>query len=140
MLALWNNFRELDRELSAFDEMRREMDWFFSGRTLGPRIKLIENDDELVVRAVVPGIEEKDLEITLERGTLTIRGERKEDPPKGWKALRKERGSLRFSHSFMLPSRVDGEKAKASLKEGVLELVLPKAEEAKPRQIPVATA
>jgi HSP20 family protein len=148
MLALWRNGPTLDR---SFDEFRREMDrllWdfdrgFFSSRPLyrgTPRVTLSEKEDAFVVRAEVPGVAEKDLEISLDRGVLTIRGERSHETGEGSKVLRRERGSLRFSHSFTLPCRVDAESAKASLKDGVLELVLEKAEEEKPRQIPVASA
>lgn len=145
MLALWNNYRGLNRRRSSLDEVRREMDRLFYdfNRDLwpaGPELRLVENESELVIRAELPGVAEKDLEITLERGTLTIRGERKDEPPRGYTAVRRERRSMRFSHSYSLPARVDSEKATAMLEDGVLVLTLPKAEESKPRQIPVATA
>jgi len=148
MLALWNNYRGLDRRRSSFDEMRREMDrlfWdldrgFLSGRAPGPEFRIVENEDEFVIKGELPGVAEKDLEITLDGGTLTIRGERGNEAPEGHRPLRRERGTLRFSHSYMLPARVDSGKATARLEDGILVLTLPKAEEAKPRQIPVATA
>jgi HSP20 family protein len=147
MLALWNNYGGLNRRRSSFDEMRREMDrllWdldrgFLSGRSQGPDFRLVEKEDELVIEAELPGVAGKDLEITLDGGTLTIRGERGNEAPEGYRAVRRERGTLRFSHSYMLPARVDSGKATAKLEDGVLVLTLPKAEEAKPRQIPVAT-
>ena len=145
MLALWNNHRGLNRRRSSFDEMRREMDRLFYdfNRDLwpaGPEFRLEEKESELVITAELPGVAEKDLDITLERGTLTVRGERRDTTPEGYKAVRRERRSMKFSHSYSLPARVDSEKATARLEDGVLVLTLPKAEESKPKQIPVATA
>lgn len=147
MLALWNNYGGLSRRRSSFDEMRREMDrllWdldrgYLTGRTQGPDFRLVENENELVIKAELPGVSEKDLEITLDGAALTIRGERGNEAPEGYRAVRRERGTLRFSHSYMLPARVDSGKATARLEDGVLVLTLPKAEEAKPRQIPVVS-
>jgi HSP20 family protein len=152
MLALWNDCRGMNRRRSSLDGMRREMDrlfydfdrGFFSNRprgwSSGPTFKLTESDEELVIKGELPGVAKKDLEITLDRGTLTIRGERKDEPPEGYAAVRRERRSLRFSHSYRLPVHVDSGKAEAKLEDGVLVLTLPRAEESKARQIPVATA
>jgi len=142
MLALWRN--DLGSALDLFDRMRREMDrlsWDLdAGFTGMPRVTLAEKDDEIVVRAEVPGFAQKDLEISLDRGVLVIRGERKKEEKEDRKVLHRERGSLAFSHSCTLPCKVDGAGATASLKDGVMEIRLPKAEEEKPRRIAVASA
>lgn len=152
MLTKWSDFglSDMDRTFSAMRELRREMDRFFSdfdqgfglGRSLGlgggPRTNLFDTGSALVVQAEVPGVDQNDLNISVDQGTLTIRGERKDQVPEGYAVHRKERGAFQFSRAFTLPCKVDTEKVKASLKNGILELTLPKAVEAQPRQIQVS--
>ncbi|MDJ0763584.1 MAG: Hsp20/alpha crystallin family protein [Myxococcota bacterium] len=155
MLTRWNdfgfgNFGEITRTFSALDELRREMDRMFGGldravepRRLstaltGPRVNLLDTGSALMVKAEVPGVEEKDLQISLEEGSLTIRGERKDEAPEGYAVHRKERGAFTFSRAFTLPCKVDAEKTTAVLKNGVLELTMPKVPEAQPRQIQIS--
>ena len=91
----------------------------------------------LVVQADVPGLAEKDLQISLNQDVLTISGERKVQAPEGYAVDRQERASVKFSRSFTLPTRVDGEKSTAEVKNGVLTVTLAKTPEAQPRQISV---
>lgn len=156
MLTRWNDlgFGELDRGFAALNELRREIDRIFDpsdrGKTIGeivrplhsrwPRISLYDNGKELELRAEVPGFTDKDLNITIEQSSLTIRGERKEEAPKGYSVHRQERSSLQFARSFTLPTLINTEKVEATLKNGILELKLPKAEEAQPRQIQVQSS
>lgn len=159
MLVKWNDFgnQPLDRTLSVFDELRREMDRVFDEfhrdfgfampsfglgtpfevRSLGPKFQLADEGDALVVKAELPGMSEKDLSISLEPGTVTIRGERKDDTPEGYFAHRKERSAYSFSRAFSLPCKIDADKAEATLKNGILTLSLKKADDAKPRHIEV---
>lgn len=108
----------------------------FEGRT--PRVDLIDRENELVVRAEIPGVKKEDLEVTLGDNTITVRGttsvEKKEE--KG-DYFRQEISSGTFSRTLGLPSEVDGSKAKASYQDGVLEVTLPKAAGAKRRKIAV---
>jgi HSP20 family protein len=136
MLALWRDLADLERALWNVDRSFGPRSWYRGT----PRVTLSEGEHELVVRAEVPGVAGKDLEISLEKDVLTIRGERRQETPEGHRVHRRERGSLRFSHSFTLPARVDAGKASARLANGVLTLTLPRASEDMPRQIPVATA
>lgn len=158
MLTRWNELGlgGLDRELSALNDLRNQMDRLFldfeRGWGLGrepreesgwvassgwPRIALYDAGPELRLRAEVPGVSEKDLDISVEQSSLTIRGERATAVPEGYSVHRQERGARRFARSFTLPCRVDAEKVTANLKHGVLEMSLPKVVEEQPRQIQV---
>jgi len=152
-----NYYSDFDRTFAAMDELRRRMDRMFEevepppraqlrgdfeqppGYVGGPRFHLFDVGKALVVKADLPGLAEKDLQISLNQDVLTLSGERKPDAHEGYTVHRKERASLRFSRSFTLPSKVDPEKTTAALKHGVLTLTLSKAPEAQPRQITVTT-
>jgi HSP20 family protein len=152
-----NYFSDFDRTFAAMDELRRRMDRLFEEAEPppraqlrgdfeqppryvgGPRFHLFDVGNALVVKADLPGLAEKDLQISLNQDVLTLSGERKPDAHEGCTVHRKERASLRFSRSFTLPSKVDPEKTTAALKNGVLTLTLSKAPEAQPRQIAVTT-
>jgi len=146
MLARWNDFGRL----SAFDQIRREMDrmWADHGSSgqerswlpTGPRIEIFDEDDTLVVRAEVPGFAQDDLEITVDRGVLVLKGKREDKVPDGYAVRRKERGAMSFTRAFTLPTRVKGQEAEARLDKGVLEIRIPHAEEAKPQKIEVREA
>ncbi|MEZ0238109.1 MAG: Hsp20/alpha crystallin family protein [Methylophilaceae bacterium] len=104
-----------------------------------PNVDVIDRDDEIAVRAEVPGIDKKDLDISLSDNILTIKGqtqtEKKEE--KG-DYHRHEISSSSFARSVTLPAAVDASKANAALKDGVLEITLPKLESCKRRNISVA--
>ncbi len=101
-------------------------------------LDVVENDNEYVVKASLPGLNPEDLEITYSGNTLTIKGEIKseEEEKKGTYHIRERRyGS--FARSITLPSAIKEEKIEANYEAGVLKLTLPKAEEAKPKRIAV---
>jgi len=107
-------------------------------RPWSPAVDIIENDNELVLKADVPGVEMKDIDIQLENGTLTVRGERKferEDKNKGFHRMERIYGT--FVRYFTLPETVDPEHVKAAYEAGVLTITLPKKEIAKPKAIKV---
>lgn len=154
MLTRWNDFGfgDLDRTFLALGELRDEMERAFSDfdrgfglrriygdAHAGPRTEITDNGEALVVKAEVPGMDEKDLDVTLEGKALTIRGKRDVGKMDGYTVHRRERGAFEFSRAFSLPCKVDGEKVSASLKNGILELTLPKVPDAKPRQITIGT-
>ena len=94
-----------------------------------------------MLKAELPGIDPKDVDVQVENNVLTLRGERKLDSEvKRESYHRVERSYGAFSRSFTLPTVVDTEKIKAEYKDGVLRLVLPKKEEAKPKQISISVA
>jgi HSP20 family protein len=107
----------------------------WSGRF--PRLSFADTGAGLVLEADLPGLGEKDVQLSIHQEVLTISGERKQDAPPGSYVHRQERRPVRFSRSFALPCKVDPEKSTASLKNGVLTLTLAKASEAQPRQITV---
>lgn len=109
--------------------------------TWAPAVDIFETEQELVVKADVPEIDPKDLDIRVENNILTIRGERKFEKKSEEKDyLRVERSYGAFSRSFSLANTVNAEAIKADYQNGVLTLSIPKREEAKPRQIKVNVA
>ena len=103
-----------------------------------PACNTYEDEQGFWVEAAVPGMERKDIDIVIEDGVLTVKGERKDEHGESNKAyFTREIGWGTFSRSFRLPTNVDPNKVSASYKEGVLTLALPKLEEAKPRRITI---
>lgn len=103
-----------------------------------PTSDIVEKTDEILITAELPGIEEKDVEVQIENGVLTIQGERKaekETEEKGFRRIERAYGS--FFRSFTLPPNVEPEKIAANFANGVLEVHIPKSESAKPRAIKV---
>jgi HSP20 family protein len=130
--------RRMDRlfdEIQPDREAGRDVERLWSGRF--PRLSFTDTGAGLVLEADLPGLGEKDVQISIHQDVLTLRGERKEDSPPGAYVHRQERRPVRFSRSFALPCKVDPEKSTASMKNGVLTLTLAKATEAQPRQIAV---
>jgi HSP20 family protein len=107
----------------------------FTGWT--PALDLYQNNDNVLALVELPGMRKEDIEISLHDGTLTIGGERKEGAGEGDSATRTERPTGKFRRSIALPTRVDANKVNANYKDGILTVTLPKAEEAKPKQIQV---
>lgn len=103
-----------------------------------PRVDIEETDDEYLIKAEIPGIEKKDVKVTLENNILTICGERREETESKKKNyLRRESAYGSFCRSFNLPHAIDAKKIKASFKDGILNINVPKTEEAKPKQIDI---
>ncbi len=139
-LIPWRPLRDLKREM---DRLWNE---FFGREALPeifetewvPAVDISETKDAVVVRADVPGIDPKDLEITLTGNLLSIRGEKRQDKEeKGENFYRVERSYGGFVRSVQIPTEVDPEKIEATYKNGVLKITLPKKAEAKGKQIPV---
>src|ERR1700688_2376373 len=102
-------------------------------RPWAPTVDIFETENELVLKADVPGVDEKDIDIRIENGTLLLKGERKferDEKNKGFHRLERSYGS--FVRYFTVPETVDTENVKADFKHGVLTVVLPKKEIAKP--------
>jgi HSP20 family protein len=112
---------------------------------LAPRMDYSETDDAIRLRAEMPGLDEKDIDVSLEEGVLTIKGEHAEerdekDEEKGFQHVETYRGS--FHRALRLPVEVDEDAVEAAYKNGILTVTLPKRPEAKPevRSIPVSTS
>ena len=119
---------------SAFSRLLTEPQ---GNRPWAPSVDIYETQNELVLKADVPGMSEKDVQVTLNESGLSISGERKVVPPEGYSAHRQERTSVSFSRSLTLPCKVNPEQTQAQVKNGVLTVTLAKAPEAQPRQIAV---
>jgi HSP20 family protein len=131
-----------------FSSLRRAMDrvfddfgrggWRGSEAELTFPIDLFETEDSVTVKAVLPGINPEDVEISVSEGVLTVKGEsRLEQTSERENYYRQEIRYGAFSRSIPLPSRVNHEQAEAKFKDGVLMVTLPKAEEVRPKQIKI---
>jgi HSP20 family protein len=104
-----------------------------------PAVDIYETVDSIVIKAELPDVDQKDIDVRIEDNTLTIRGERRhEDEVKKENYHRIERYFGSFQRSFSLPATVDQEKVAAACDKGVLTITLPKREETKPKQINIA--
>lgn len=110
---------------------------FFNGWV--PSVDVLEDKNNVIVRAEVPGMHKEDIEISLHEGVLSLTGERKAENgnTENGQVYRTERFYGRFHRTITLPKPVANDKVKAQYKEGLLTITLPKTEEAKPRQIEV---
>ena len=109
-----------------------------STRTWAPPVDIYENADHIVLKADLPGIDPKDVEIRVEDNTLYLKGERKfEQEVKEENYHRVERSYGAFARSFSLPNSIAAEKVVAEYKDGLLTLTMPKREEAKPKTIKI---
>ena len=147
MLTRWNPTREASnlsqRMERLFDEMMGRGLWRDSDeRSLRgswmPAINILEREDAMVITADLPGLKAEDVEVTVEEGTLSIRGERRlEEAAEGETYHRVERLYGVFERNFSLPNSVDVEKIEARFNNGEMVLTLPKREESKPRSVKI---
>ncbi len=136
----WDPFDELntlrnrmDRVLGRFTEEHEEP---IVGAKWAPLADIFETKDAFIVRAELPGFDEKDINVEIENGVLTTNGERKFETRTEEKGYRKiERSYGKFMRSFTLPQNVNPDKIAAAYVNGVLEVTVPKKEEAKPKKI-----
>lgn len=143
-LVRWDPFREMVSLREAMDRLFEEsfvrpFGPLFRAEGVGTlAIDMYETDNDVVVKASVPGVKAKDLDITVTGNTLTIKGEVKEEAEekKGGYHYRERRYGA-FQRSVTLPVDVEADKAEATFEDGVLTLRLPKVEEAKPKQITI---
>jgi HSP20 family protein len=145
-VAYWSPFRhlsslreEIDRLFeSPLMELTRSSSQFFSGWM--PAVDLCEDKDSFHVKAELPGMKKEEIGVSIHDGVLTISGERKlEQQPEKPEFYRSERVLGRFQRAVTLPAAVNANAIKASYQEGILHIVLPKSEEAKPKQIEIRT-
>jgi len=142
MLVRWNPYHEMmtlrqavdqfvDTSMTPLDSTTRPLAW-------GMPLDVVENEDAYLVKANIPGIDPKDIEITFTDNVLTIKGELKsEDEVNEPRYHMRERRYGAFSRSISVGDRINGDKITASYENGVLTLSLPKAEEAKPKRIEI---
>ena len=138
----WDPFRDMstlqNRVNDLFGDSLAHAEDTFGNWT--PPVEIFEQDETLVLRAEMPGMNEKDIELQVENSILTIRGEKKREKElDNGNVHRAERYYGAFVRTFALPKAVDTEKIRASYKDGVLEVTLPKAETAKAKKIAIAS-
>ncbi|EEF57572.1 Hsp20/alpha crystallin family protein [Pedosphaera parvula] len=145
-LSAWPTFGKL---FGLRNELERLFDVPFSELAQGsnllsiwnPAIDVYEDKDNVTVKAELPGMKKEEIEVSLHDGALVISGERKsEEKFENAETYRAERFVGRFHRTVTLPSSVKGDQVKAQYKDGILTITLPKAEEAKPKQIEVNIA
>jgi HSP20 family protein len=145
-IARWNPYRDM---MTVRDEMNRVFNEFFGhgGQDEGawyagawsPPVDIYETDEALIMKAELPGFSKDDISIELKENTLIMRGERRrQDEVKEGNYHRMERVYGAFQRSFLLPTTVEQDKVKASYKDGILELHLPKVPAAQPKRIAVS--
>lgn len=148
---------EPSRALSPFEEMERRFEEFFRRPLslldtswwprmrmpemgeMSPSVDIFEEADDVILKAELPGMKKEDIEVNVTGDTITISGEKKKEEKvekKNYYRLERSHGS--FSRSFRMPQEVQSDKIKAVFKEGVLEIRLPKTEEAKQREKKIA--
>lgn len=136
----WDPFRELQREMGRLFESIETLS-NPRGRRQYPAVNLHDVGDRYVVTTELPGMVAEELDISMTGETLTLRGERKRSESITDESYRRqERGFGTWSRTLTLPDRVDASQVSAALQHGILTVTLPKAAEAKPRQITVQTA
>jgi len=140
-ITKYNPFAEIEEfpTMRVFqDAVNRLLSEPQASRPWTPSVDVFETENELVLKADLPGVEMKDIDIQLENGTLTLKGQRefkKETKNGGYHRIERSYGS--FARYFSLPDTLDADGVQAEFKNGVLTIKLPKKEVAKPRQIKV---
>ncbi len=143
-IVRWEPIRNLVSTQDPFNRLLNEtLSRFFDDgelgtRTWAPAVDIYETDHDVVLKAELPGVDPKDVEVRVEDATLYLKGQRKfvnEVKEENYRRVERSYGS--FTRSFALPSSVNSDKAKAEYKDGLLILTLPKREEAKPKTIQI---
>lgn len=145
-LRRWDPFREissLQREMDRlfghyFGRMRGVEEEGLAAAAWSPAVDIYETDEKLVLKAELPGLKKEDIDIQVRDNTLTLKGEKKfEKEVKEENYHRVERAYGSFQRFFTLPSTIKQEGIEATFKDGILEISLPKAEEAKPKKVKI---
>lgn len=148
-IVRYPRFTEFANPFVEMERLKREMDRLFSdamGRGpaapasgVFPALNVNEDADKVYVQAELPGFKPEDLDISVEKETLTLRGERKSEEVADASYHRRERRTGRFHKALTLPYAVNTDGVQAEFKDGVLKLILPKAEHVKPKKIAIKT-
>lgn len=135
----WNPTKDL---IDLQNELNKVFGEFFPRRPTDifeswyPAVDIVEN--EVIVKAELPGLKQEDVKVSLNNDLLTIKGEKKQEKEEEGKNFHRiERSYGSFNRSFTLPSKVKADKVKAAYKNGILEITLPKSDEIKPKEITI---
>ena len=141
-LIKWDPFREFNTLPARFGGFfGRDWDLPVTTTAWNPMVDIFENDNDVVFKAELPGMNPKDIDVKLENNVLTLKGERrleKETKEENYHRIEREYGT--FSRSFTLPTAVNGDNVAAEYKDGILTIVLPKTEGTKSKPIKIAAA
>ena len=143
-LVRWNPWRDMSTLQHRINHLFNEP-FFRSGDddelslgTWSPAVDMFDDDDKIVIKAELPGMEKKDISVDIDNQVLTLSGERNYDNEvKEENYYRRERSYGKFQRAFTLPADVDSDKIKAEFKDGVLQVEVPKPEEQKPKQVTI---
>lgn len=143
-MQVWNPFQEFENLLERYSRgggsrLGKNLNTEMSFADWAPSVDIEEDDDKYKIKADLPGVDKKDIDVKLENGVLSIRGEKQteKETGKGTKQHRQERFYGTFARSFTLPDAVNAEAVEAAYKDGVLTLQIPKMEQAKPKSIDI---
>jgi len=144
-MAVWNPLREMENMLERYTHATRrdignsDIDADLGFAKWAPTVDIEENDDSYFIRADIPGVDKKDIEVRLDNGVLSITGEKlvEKETGKGSKHHRMERYSGSFARRFTLPNTIKAGKVDATYRYGVLSLMIPKTEESRPKPIEI---
>jgi HSP20 family protein len=131
--------REVDDLLRAVGRSSWDASPLSGALDASPDIALSDEGERFVLRMDAPGVRDRDVEVTYDRGTVTLRVARDTAVPEGWSVRRRERPAYQLARTMSVPTNIDPEKAEATLRDGVLEISLPKAPAAQPRRLSVRT-
>jgi len=144
-LVTWSPYRDLASMQEHFNRLLgstlpgRERDEEMSLGAWIPPVDISEDKERILMTAELPGFKENEIQVQMEGAVLTLRGERRHEEEKEGRTFhRRERSYGQFVRSFTMPNNVDRDRIKASFSNRLLEIELPKREEAKPKQIPIS--
>ncbi len=135
---LWGEFSDFDDLFAGLFGPRR-LSRPADGGGLVPAIDVVENDNEYLIKAEIPGVKKEDLNVSVQDGMLTINAESRyeDEQKKDGRLIRQERRYGKYVRSMRLGKDVDSSRVKAEYRDGILELKLPKVEEVKPKKIAI---
>ena len=139
-LDLFQDLEDIQREMNGLCDVSfyRPVKTGNGGSFWAPAVDIVDEKDQIKVKADLPGMKKEEIEVNVENDVLTIKGEKKEEKEiKEKDYVRSERYYGAFHRAFTLPASVDAQKVNATYKDGVLEIALPKKEGAKPKQVKV---
>jgi HSP20 family protein len=126
-----------DKELEKYN--KKDVEQANDNPVFLPAVDIYEKNDSILVRCDMPGVEESQVNVTLENNELTITGTQTASNPEGYKLLSGEYNTGIFKRTFKIPQKINREAITAKLNDGVLDITLPKAEQEKPRKIEITT-
>mgnify|MGYP003392735325 CR=1 FL=1 len=138
-LDVFADMEDFQKEMNRLFDLRSQMPAKIgNGGLWSPAVDIIDEKDQIRIKADLPGLKKEDIEVSADNDVLTIKGEKKEEKEiKEKDYVRSERYYGVFHRSFSLPTGVDPQKVNATYKDGVLEVTLSKREDAKPKQVKV---